>query len=163
MLYEALTGRLPFEGPALLAALSGRLTRAGAAAHARAAHARRSRRAGGARCSHRDPERRPRAGEVVARLAGASPPARAAPSEPDPHAVPSPFVGRHAELAELELALHASRGALCTVEIHGASGIGKSALLERVRRARATARPRRWCCARAATRRRRSRSRRSTA
>ncbi|MBX3157059.1 MAG: protein kinase [Deltaproteobacteria bacterium] len=118
MMYEAIVGRLPFDGAPLeilmrkqhedppppfannaspeLAALCGELL-------------------------VRDPAKRPTAAAVVARLR-----ARAPTEERT-----APFVGRGRELAQLDAALDdvAAAGATTTVFVEGESGIGKSALV----------------------------------
>jgi serine/threonine protein kinase len=127
MLYEALTGRLPFEGtyfqmlfqrstepppppgtvakgvPEDLDLLCQELLRT-------------------------DPERRPGGADIVARLARRPVPERAMPA-PAPPAV---FVGRTRELADLREALDQVRqGQAATVFIKGPSGMGKSSLARR--------------------------------
>lgn len=71
----------------------------------------------------KEPEKRPSFREIVARLAGS------APSLPPPRTTPpAPFVGRDAELAA---ALREARdGATVIALVHGASGLGKSALVQ---------------------------------
>jgi len=129
MLYEVLTGHLPFEGPALLDVLAGRAAEPvaprlldptvppdlDALVMALLAH---------------DPERRPLGSDVVDRLARDPDAVRVFGPEPAPHAQAGRFVGRDLELGELFAALRKSRSAPFTFEIVGASGIGKSALLE---------------------------------
>lgn len=136
MLYEALTGSLPFEGshvnvmyrkqkedaprilevdpdaPRDLARLCDELL-------------------------SRDSSRRPDAVEVLERL-GASPDRAAFDSTPSRRRV---FIGREEHLADLEDALRATReGRPATVYLHGLSGMGKSTIVEefvsRVRRDR---------------------------
>ncbi len=123
ILYEALTGRLPFEGttievlmhklerdaplpsqlvsvPADLDALCGDLL-------------------------HGDPDRRPRADEVVRRLRGDAP--RAQGTLPPQGTV---FIGREPELAALDAAFAAATDRVVSVLVHGESGVGKSALVQ---------------------------------
>jgi len=80
-----------------------------------------------------DPEARPRAGEVLARLRGAGAAAVAAAALPaEGTAAKGPaFVGRERELAALEEALGRSHGGAVAVCIGGESGIGKTALVRR--------------------------------
>jgi hypothetical protein len=131
MLYEALTGRLPFSGSThevLAAKIAGRavpdprevaprvpddlaelalaLTRA-------------------------KPDDRPSAAEITKRVDGAHP---AAPEPPARARAPQSdvFVGREAELEGLRVAFEATRGGVPSIAyVAGVSGIGKSALVER--------------------------------
>jgi len=79
----------------------------------------------------RDPERRAGAEDVLARLGAtrSPPPPR---STPRPTGVGAPvFLGREAPLAELENAFLATRdGAPVSVYVHGTSGIGKSTFVQ---------------------------------
>ncbi len=132
IVYEALTGRLPF---------------AGAAAHIVQAKQREDAPALGALAPQvaedlrslchgllgRDPARRPQAARVLETLGRASTGAR---REPEKAAVPASerpelgLFGRHAELAELRDAFaEAARGHVVGLWVHGPSGIGKSALV----------------------------------
>ncbi len=77
-----------------------------------------------------DPARRPGAVEVLAALAGA-PSATAAIPAPMPPAAPALFVGRGAELAALRAAYADVRDQPLIVLVEGASGVGKSHLVER--------------------------------
>jgi hypothetical protein len=127
MLYEALTGRLPFDDGMLRDLAAGRKVRPLApqrleprtppdlAALALALLA-------------ADPARRPTADEVAARLAAASGGASAPAGETLPVPQGARLVGRDAELATLRAALQRSRDGLRVVEIGGPSGIGKTAL-----------------------------------
>src|SRR5919197_1129360 len=128
MLYEALTGRLPFTGAALLLDRhkamppSPRSLAAEIPGHLDALTMRLLRPA---------PEERPPEAELL-RLLGAC---QVRPAEPRALAPPSgagPFVGRAAELGLLSDAFEATRrGAFVSVEVQGASGVGKTALLRR--------------------------------
>ena len=119
MLFEALTGRLPFEGRAIEILLHKQQHAAPLVARFGPVPADLAR-----LCDELlalDPAKRPTAAEVVARL---SP--RAIPT---PDRIP-PFVGRSVELTALDAALAAvRRGAARTVCVEGPSGIGKSALV----------------------------------
>ncbi len=129
MLYQALTGRLPFAGPLLevmrqkqgcepapprelvqdvpgdLDALCRDLLR-------------------------RDPEKRPSGPEVLRRLRGVAVPVAAAGLAPAAPPVAVPFVGREAHLEALRDAFRTLKGGRAlTVAVHGGSGMGKSALV----------------------------------
>ncbi len=87
-----------------------------------------------------DPETRLQGAEVLRRLGERRPrtstrPAAPPPAEVDPafagREVDPPFVGREKVLAELDTALAASRGGTVAVFLRGTSGMGKSALIER--------------------------------
>lgn len=128
MLYEALTGKLPFDG-ALLELLNAKTTRAPnpidtpgvpddlkALALELLVHA---------------PDSRPRGSEVRARLGVES---DAMPSDsrrpPGSSGKKAEFVGREEQLRALETALHRTlQGELVTVLVTGASGIGKTTLV----------------------------------
>jgi hypothetical protein len=72
-----------------------------------------------------DPTHRPSAAEVIARLGGGVTPSHRLPP-------PAPFVGRAAELDLLRAALADARAGRASVAlVHGTSGMGKSALLQR--------------------------------
>jgi serine/threonine protein kinase len=127
MLYEALTGALPFTGSArdvFQAKVNGRLPSAPRGPDDLAALA--------MALLHPKPEQRPSIAEIVARLAPDEPsavaPAPVAPSGPRGTA----FVGREHELATLMEAFDAvQRGDPRIVYVVGASGIGKTALVGR--------------------------------
>jgi eukaryotic-like serine/threonine-protein kinase len=74
----------------------------------------------------RNPDARPRADEVSRRVGSSA-------TRPAPSSWPGDsFVGRDAALAQLDAAFAAVRaGAARMVQVHGPSGVGKSALLER--------------------------------
>lgn len=131
MLYEALSGRLPFEGstaevlrkkqeeepplpsdvaPAVDAELN--LLCRDLLRH--------------------DPKLRPSGAEVLRRLRGAAGSA-SVPEAPPPAAAPGPpFVGRTRELEALRDAFRkVEQGQAVTVAVHGSSGVGKSALVRR--------------------------------
>ncbi|MCL4223216.1 MAG: AAA family ATPase [Myxococcales bacterium] len=120
--FEALTGRLPFEGttieilmrkleaeappPSALAAVPPDLD---------------------ALCAdllRRDPDRRPRADQVMQRLRGD---VALAHGTLPPHG--ALFVGRELELAALDQAFADAAGRVVSVLVHGESGVGKSALV----------------------------------
>jgi len=130
MLYEALTGRLPFSGPLLevmmakqrydapppgdlvsglpedLESLCGDLLR-------------------------REPQARPRGAEVLRRLGGVRSGTRPL-AAPPAERRSAPFVGRERQLADLNEAFQATKeGRGVTVWLHGPSGMGKSALVRR--------------------------------
>jgi tetratricopeptide (TPR) repeat protein len=77
------------------------------------------------------PERRPRYGEILERL-GAPVPARGVATGGAPSAGGAALIGRDAQLAELERAFGlAQRGRAVLVLVRGPSGIGKTALVRR--------------------------------
>ena len=77
----------------------------------------------------RDPHARPRASEVLRRLGVAAEPRTETSASQAPNSL---LVGRERELAQLEGALEQVRGGnRQLVRVHGASGCGKSALVER--------------------------------
>ena len=80
-----------------------------------------------------DPEERLQGAEVLSRLEPSS--AELTPSaavdRPEPDETATPFVGREAILRELEAALAASREGTQVVFLRGASGMGKTVLIER--------------------------------
>jgi serine/threonine protein kinase len=76
----------------------------------------------------RSPEARPSGPELLRRIRGGA--ARPSPAPAAPIGVP--LVGRDAHLGALRDAFEATRGGRCvTVRVHGASGMGKSALVQR--------------------------------
>ena len=124
LLFQALTGELPFDGETLHVLFLKQTIDA----------PRPSERAAGvppeldalcARLLARDPALRPSPAEIAAALSGAR--ATAAPEPIDE----LPFVGREAQLEALERALAASRDGAVLCRVRGASGCGKSALVER--------------------------------
>ncbi|MBY0273757.1 protein kinase [Candidatus Binatia bacterium] len=127
MLYETLTGSMPFDGAKLLDVLSGRAPRptpprvlAPATPEDLASLA--------LALLEIDPVRRPVGNDVVERLAlRSSHLALADALPPLPH---TQLVGRDAELAGLLDALERSRAGALTLHLSGPSGIGKTALVE---------------------------------
>ena len=127
MLYETLTGRMPFEGEKLLDVLSGKARRP-APPRMREPATPEDLDALALALLEIDPVRRPVGNDVVARLAPGSDVAVAAEAEtPLPHA---PLVGRTAELAMLDDALERSRAGATTLQLVGPSGMGKTTLVE---------------------------------
>jgi eukaryotic-like serine/threonine-protein kinase len=129
MLFEALTGRLPFDGQPLeiitdkQAREAPRVSDFVASAHPELE----------ALCGAllaRDPHARPR-GDLVTEILGAYRPSpRAAKSVRPPRADRSPLIGRRRALEELEAAFgRAQEGVTTTALVRGQSGIGKSALV----------------------------------
>ncbi len=131
MLYQALAGKLPFEGSTTLAILASKQT--GVPPPLPGAPADLNELCFG--LLDPDPESRLRGAEVLRRLDRSAP--RTAPRSEAlripsaPGEVTTPFVGRAEILSELEAALAASRNGTEIVYLRGASGMGKSALIER--------------------------------
>jgi serine/threonine protein kinase len=129
ILYEALTGRLPFEGlPISMLFKKRQGPPPPPSTYASGVPEDLERLA--MELLERDPRDRPTGAEVLARLTR--------PSVQPPHDTVEtltssrpPFVGRREELAELFDAFEASERALSAVMLHGPSGIGKSALVSR--------------------------------
>ena len=129
MLFEALTGRLPFEGKAL-EIIAHKQARDAPRVADLIASARPELEALASALLSRDPAGRPR-GDLVLEILGAYRPAEAARGEAKPApAERSPFVGRKQPMHDLEAAFRrAQRGATVTALVRGPSGIGKSALV----------------------------------
>lgn len=128
MLYEALAARLPFDGTALQVLMAKQdqtpaapqAVRAGSTSVA-------DLEALCAQLLHKEPDDRPTAADVLARLAGAPAPRRIQRSQSAP-----PFVGRVDELGALRAAAEtAAAGQLACVLVEGESGIGKTSLARR--------------------------------
>src|SRR5262249_27106487 len=82
----------------------------------------------------RDPQARPRGDEVLRRLSSSDPLLRDSQPTPLPssHRLEVPLIGRKRHLRELTDALEETRtGRTVLVEVHGRSGAGKSALVQR--------------------------------
>ena len=119
VLYEALAGRPPFEGPSIDVLMEKQKQDP-------------PKLSGGPPdliklCMEllaRTPSERPRAADILARLGGTPAPTVSG-------VMPQmPFVGRGRELAELRAAFdHSARGQAVTLLVHGESGVGKSALV----------------------------------
>ena len=129
MLYEALTGEVPFSGAALEVLMNKQrleptppslLQPSTPPELDRLAQDLLALRSGA-------PPRRARDPAPARRRAGAG---RRNASRPSMTSTP-PFVGRAAELVELRAAFEASRAGAVTVHVHGESGVGKSALVRR--------------------------------
>lgn len=127
MLYEALTGRLPFDDVMLRDLAAGRKVRP-LAPHRLDPRTPSDLEALALALLAPDPASRPTGAEVAARLAAASGGARAAAGETSAAPPRAHLVGRDAELGTLRSALQRSRDGLRVVEIVGPSGIGKTAL-----------------------------------
>jgi serine/threonine protein kinase len=130
MLYEALTGRLPIDGPQLQI-LIDKQTKEPAEPASLVAEVPRDLNALCMKLLRFDPASRPSAAEVMKLLALPAP--RASSADLTRRSTESPtFVGRTAELAELEAAYAACGGEqLSTALVCGESGIGKSYLVRR--------------------------------
>jgi len=125
MLYQSLTGALPFDGPPhqiIASKLAGPAPPPGALVANLPPDLERL-------CNdllERDPERRPNGREILARIEERSLAFTVPHSQRE-----NPFVGRTRERAALRTALHeTSRAGATTVFIRGESGIGKTALLD---------------------------------
>ena len=127
MLYEALTGRLPFNGSFYALAVQKQTVDPPAPGDV----------VSGVpddlntlcvELLHRDPAKRPSAADIVRRLGGQTP-QRVTPSTPRPHDLP--FVGRAAQLRLLHEAAALARGGgqPVAVLVHCRSGLGKTALV----------------------------------
>ena len=123
MLFEALTGRRPFEGDTQ-AIMQAKLERDAPSPSSLVADLPADLATLTEQLLRRDPESRPSGREVLQRLGGTKEPAQTAP------APESAFLGRHRELAALREAFEDVRhGRTRTVLVHGPSGMGKSALV----------------------------------
>ncbi len=128
MLYEALTGQLPFFGSAY-EVLTTKRTHAPPRPREVAPNVPEDLDVLCMELLAAAPENRPD-GEVVLRRLGLAPAARVSLMPPSAENVP--FVGRHRELEQLHRAYEqARRGTCVTVYVHGESGLGKTALARR--------------------------------
>ena len=124
MLFQSLTGRLPFDGAAVHI-LNAKETRPAPAPRDLDAAVPEDLNALCVGLLKREPAERPNGADLLSRF-GATPPVAVA------HKIRTDFVGRQAELQTLRDALEASgRGETRCVRLTGASGIGKSALVRR--------------------------------
>jgi hypothetical protein len=123
MLFQALTGRLPFEGPGLQVMLDKQRRPAPAPAELLASVTPELNQLCVA-LLRTDPATRAGELEVRACFGGEEPARLLVPDAPD-------FVGREPELARLRAALEDSRRGPVLARVVGASGVGKSALLKR--------------------------------
>ncbi len=136
MLYEALTGELPFMGTALKILTTKQMEDPRPPAQL-APDAPPDLAALCMELLRREPHRRPQGAEIRARLRGDSAdtprPRVHAITVSEAHALRVPFVGRERQLEALHAAFQDvdRRDAPITVEVRGRSGIGKTALIER--------------------------------
>ena len=129
MLYEALTGEVPFTGPALEVLMNKqRLEPTPPSALQPSVPPELDKLA--VDLLRFDPARRPDGPEILRRLGVRPVPVDRNASRPSMTSTP-PFVGRSGELVELRAAYEASRRGAVTVHVHGESGVGKSALVRR--------------------------------
>ncbi len=130
VLYEALTGRLPFDGSAIQVLMQKQM-REPESPRSLVPSVPEDLDTLCVELLRFDPKKRPSGAEIARRLGiqGASRGASLAPSSLTSGV---PFVGRGKELAELDRALElAKTGSAVSVYIHGESGVGKSALVDR--------------------------------
>ena len=133
MLFEALTGTLPFTGT-LLEMLGQRIAVDAPAVRARNPEAPADLATLCMALLARDPDERPPGDEILALLHAelARPPDLTTPPPATSGALPAPLRGRDDELAALFAALRSvGPGSAALLDLHGASGLGKSALLTR--------------------------------
>lgn len=124
MLYEALTGRLPFTGHALQLA-SAKVTEDPVHPADRASDVPPDLAELCMALLSRQPDARPSGAELMRRIGGAE-----RPGVVEPWARDGPLLGRHAQLMELDAAFETVRGGeSVSVYVHGPSGIGKSRLV----------------------------------
>ena len=129
MLYEALTGQVPFSGPPLEVLMNKqRLEPMAPSQRVPSTPPELDRLA--VDLLRFDPARRPDGPEILRRLGLQPIPIDRNASRPSLTSAP-PFVGRAGELVELRTAYEASRKGAVTVHVHGESGVGKSALVRR--------------------------------
>ncbi len=133
VLYEALTGTLPFEGSSF-EVLEAKRRAAPTAPSSIAPEAPDDLSDLALRLLANDPAARPTAREIISVLVGDQA-ARKSPSSIAPPSDGSTFVGRRRELAELVRAwARVEQGHAVTVYVHGESGVGKSALVRELAR-----------------------------
>ncbi|MBI4509939.1 MAG: AAA family ATPase [Deltaproteobacteria bacterium] len=126
VLYEALVGRLPFEGPALRILLNKQETEPAAPSAAAFVPADLDKLCVG--LLRIDPAARPSGPDVLLALGANMPGARLTLSR----TLAAPFVGRREELAFLRAAFDETRrGQPLILHVHGESGIGKTSLVKR--------------------------------
>jgi eukaryotic-like serine/threonine-protein kinase len=131
MLYETLTGHLPFEG-SVINIMQEKVLRDPLRPSTLVKDVPPDLDDICIRLLSRIPEDRPPAEEILETFTGSSssPPALSAQSCPPPRTSDRPFVGRREELTILDNAFQAVRGGQhVTVFVHGISGIGKTALI----------------------------------
>ena len=130
IIYEALTGRLPFSGPPLQV-LMDKQRYEPSPPRELAPDAPDDLNLLCSELLHRDPGARPTSREVLERLGAAEPGGDGATGPPpSSQGGELPFVGREAHLAALAGALaDVARGRTVVVFVHGRSGVGKSALV----------------------------------
>jgi tetratricopeptide (TPR) repeat protein len=129
LLFEAMTGRLPFEG-APLEIMMRKQTHNAPAPRDLAPDAPEDLATLSAKLLAFDPKSRPRAAVVLQSL-GAKPRASLMPSNPS-RTETAPFVGRARELDALQAAFRSAReGRATTMLVQGESGVGKSCLVRR--------------------------------
>src|SRR5947209_15011241 len=128
MMYQAITGKLPFSGTYLKVVMDKQSTEVSTtSALAPDVPPELDRLC--LSLLRLNPAERSGAAEILASLGTAPPIEPAAGMAPQPVGEPAQFVGREAELAALEAALdHCREGHTVTVGLHGKSGIGKSSL-----------------------------------
>jgi serine/threonine protein kinase len=129
MLYEALTGELPFSGPPLEVLMNKQRQEPAPPSLLQPSTAPEIDRLV-VDLLRFDPDRRPNGPEILRRLGLAAGPIDHDASRASFTSTP-PFIGRAEELVELRAAYEASRSGAVTVHVQGESGVGKSALVRR--------------------------------
>jgi hypothetical protein len=131
MLFEALTGKLPFDGGPHEVVMVAKQTREAPPARQFRPDVPEDLASLCAALLARDPAARPDAASVAARLGGAAPVRQDAPARSGPASMGEALLGRDAELAQLRSAYEATlSGQSVMMFVSGESGMGKSALVD---------------------------------
>jgi serine/threonine protein kinase len=131
LLYQALTGRLPFAGP-VPEVMRRKQEAEPAPPHDLAPEVPRDLDELCRDLLHRDPQKRPAGRDVLRALKGEPAAGSVAAPPPSGSTAPAPFVGREPHLEALRDAFRSVKaGRAVTAAVHGGSGMGKSALVRR--------------------------------